>query len=1201
MNPGRHFLLILLAIGVVSALPGAWMRPNRHLKQFHYLKQQKQETEEEEDWVCVIPGQPEDDSFVCVIAGKDEPVEDEDYVCVLTGDEKPDEDEMVCVIPNTKQDGCDVRVSTDAEGTCASASGGCQYSTLGSGGDDLLVDTGVNRAKFEVSVHANLHTPGICGANDLQWVCVTAGGCPTISTGWGVETNGNRNTGYFTVEDTNISEGSLYSWELRANGFDGVVYHEIQILFTNIGLYWTGGKQPAIVTNQVDTVRFNVAPTRGQTNYDGWKISWNIPERKELFTSSVSEDDTVLDLQSVGMGRGRTLEPWEGDVCVNFRRGKWFVRRCVTVTYRYAPTPRENAISVRCSGQGSGCETIEEGKRVTVSTNRNNWIDEVTAKLEFKFSWIGHGDDTEQTKTSTTAWSSTLGRSFLPVLPSWVTKVQIRIAARDVDGLITWEDGPTYPVTQATAEEEKEAVTGNFKDKSVEEAADSVEASEISNLASYLEEESTELTDAELDQVCSVAYAAVKKGKEKEISQQAQAKVVRVCTERLLKNGQIDNKEKVNEVVTTVEAIIEQKEINKDTADDVVETLSEVLKQNNEAIEDEQERKEVKKRVVKSVDEVADTLAADLKHGEVKRINTETFKVIVRKEQKKNDLKNSEIPLSETNGDYALGIPGDFDSEDVTDQDALTVKIVQIAKNTVIHDGQKRQPKSPVLRVTFIDGDGREVKIRSKDGKKFSIKFNKNDFDSLEEGKEYWCARWTDTEWFPVARMNLDGYCDGDHFTDWSIIALDQGTTTDTTDTTDTTTDQGAADNTDSTNTDTASTDTAGTDTATDVNECTNGSHDCDANASCTDTADSFTCACNTGYSGDGRSCTDINECTQGTANCDVNADCTNTAGSFTCACVTGYSGDGTTCTADGTDSSTTDSSTTDSSTTDSSTTDSSTTDSSTTDSSTDSSTPAPKQKVVINAQYKGDCDVAPNSSELKQAIADALGVSRDKIELNLGTECTETAAASKRYKIRVLAEGTYDAEIVVHELTTSEAQTLEQKVKQTDSTEKTDLEAAGFVFGPSDVSRADDTPGSNDSTDTTDSTDTNNNNDTNNTDKTDEDSGGKDDDDGGFPIWAIILIIILVLLLICVIVFIIVYCCCLKNRDRVTPKEENNVQVGPGNDGTTATPMQEQPSAPTRTGDPSPEMPPAQDPAITTTRVTTTTTKTTVSSSNGN
>ena len=41
---------------------------------------------------------------------------------------------------------------------------------------------------------------------------------------------------------------------------------------------------------------------------------------------------------------------------------------------------------------------------------------------------------------------------------------------------------------------------------------------------------------------------------------------------------------------------------------------------------------------------------------------------------------------------------------------------------------------------------------------------------------------------------------------------------------------------------------------------------------------------------------TDDNECTLGTNNCHANAECTNTQGSFSCACVAGYSGDGVNC-----------------------------------------------------------------------------------------------------------------------------------------------------------------------------------------------------------------------------------------------------------------------------------------------------------------
>ena len=41
---------------------------------------------------------------------------------------------------------------------------------------------------------------------------------------------------------------------------------------------------------------------------------------------------------------------------------------------------------------------------------------------------------------------------------------------------------------------------------------------------------------------------------------------------------------------------------------------------------------------------------------------------------------------------------------------------------------------------------------------------------------------------------------------------------------------------------------------------------------------------------------TDIDECTAGIANCAVEATCMNTDGSYTCACNTGYAGDGVTC-----------------------------------------------------------------------------------------------------------------------------------------------------------------------------------------------------------------------------------------------------------------------------------------------------------------
>ncbi len=85
---------------------------------------------------------------------------------------------------------------------------------------------------------------------------------------------------------------------------------------------------------------------------------------------------------------------------------------------------------------------------------------------------------------------------------------------------------------------------------------------------------------------------------------------------------------------------------------------------------------------------------------------------------------------------------------------------------------------------------------------------------------------------------------------------------------------------------------------AADSNECTMNTHTCHSQATCSNTAGSFDCACNQGYSGNGVSCSNIDECTANTDNCHSQATCTNTQGSFTCVCNAGYTGDGLSCSA---------------------------------------------------------------------------------------------------------------------------------------------------------------------------------------------------------------------------------------------------------------------------------------------------------------
>ena len=74
---------------------------------------------------------------------------------------------------------------------------------------------------------------------------------------------------------------------------------------------------------------------------------------------------------------------------------------------------------------------------------------------------------------------------------------------------------------------------------------------------------------------------------------------------------------------------------------------------------------------------------------------------------------------------------------------------------------------------------------------------------------------------------------------------------------------------------------------STDVNECVQGTHDCEG--TCTNTAGGFECGCPQGYqlSSDGRSCIDIDECANDRGGC--GQVCSNTPGTFSCGCSEGY------------------------------------------------------------------------------------------------------------------------------------------------------------------------------------------------------------------------------------------------------------------------------------------------------------------------
>jgi len=75
-------------------------------------------------------------------------------------------------------------------------------------------------------------------------------------------------------------------------------------------------------------------------------------------------------------------------------------------------------------------------------------------------------------------------------------------------------------------------------------------------------------------------------------------------------------------------------------------------------------------------------------------------------------------------------------------------------------------------------------------------------------------------------------------------------------------------------------------------------SHNCDINATCSETLGSFVCECNPGWEGRGTvgTCVNIDECSRNVHDCHDQATCTEIVGSFTCTCNAGWNGTGTLC-----------------------------------------------------------------------------------------------------------------------------------------------------------------------------------------------------------------------------------------------------------------------------------------------------------------
>ena len=73
-----------------------------------------------------------------------------------------------------------------------------------------------------------------------------------------------------------------------------------------------------------------------------------------------------------------------------------------------------------------------------------------------------------------------------------------------------------------------------------------------------------------------------------------------------------------------------------------------------------------------------------------------------------------------------------------------------------------------------------------------------------------------------------------------------------------------------------------------DEDECSAKAVLCPRGSTCQNTAGSYKCTCNKGYSYKDDKCVDIDECTSKSHSCSSNEQCSNSPGSYNCACKSG-------------------------------------------------------------------------------------------------------------------------------------------------------------------------------------------------------------------------------------------------------------------------------------------------------------------------